>query len=210
MILRKVVDWGAPMPSAENSALLVERMLQSEAAIAEAYSQYFEGVLELFRRRLTANIRRRADSNDLAQSAWISFVKYVRKDRQLLDGRKNLWPLIAHIALCKYADALEKARSAKRDITRETSLETILSKNPGIAEFAHGPSVSEEVVAADLIEALSARLGDDRQRRILGLQLEGYTVEEIADDVQLSQSTIKRVLKKVRDLHLEVTGNGHS
>ena len=46
--------------------------------------------------------------------------------------------------------------------------------------------------------------GDEKQQRILMLRLQGYSVEEVANEVSLSERTVKRVLQKVRDLWQEM------
>jgi RNA polymerase sigma factor (sigma-70 family) len=175
-------------------------------ALAAAYQRYFLRLIGLLQRRLPAYLCRRVDAADLAQSAWGSLLRGLEADRLDLGGRGSLWPLLARIALCKYHDLLEAAHAQKRDAARETYLQDLTPGRAAPEPAAAEPSPVEEAAAAETVELIASRLSDERQRHILAMHLGGYRVGEIADEEQLSERTVKRVLQKIRDLYAEVAG----
>jgi RNA polymerase sigma factor (sigma-70 family) len=199
------------MPSPSESIRLVAQLQHAadplrREALAAAYQRYFLRLIGLLRRRLPAYLCRRVDATDLAQSAWGSFLRGLDEDRLNLDGRGSLWPLLARIAICKYHDLVEAAHAQKRDAAREAHLQEVIPEGALWEPAASEPSPLEEAAAAETVELIASRLGDERQRQILAMHLGDYKVSEIANEVQLSERTVKRVLQKIRDLYAEVAG----
>jgi RNA polymerase sigma factor (sigma-70 family) len=197
------------MAFTSDSLELVARLRRSDGesrnvALAATYQCYFARLLGLLRLRVPAYLARRQDPEDLAQSAWASFVGGLNAGQLDLEGRETLWPLIAQIALCKYHDLVASAHRQKRDIRREASLDAADGPAADLRD-ARGTPV-EEAAAGETVELLYARLGDDRQQLILALHLSGYLVREIAEEIKLSERTVKRVLSKVREFYAEVVG----
>jgi len=194
----------------ESVRLLAELHRSADApqrqALADAYQRYFGRMIGLLRKRLPAYLCQRADPADLAQSAWVSFLRGFAEDRIDLDNRDSLWPLLARIAIRKYQDLIERAHTQKRDPTREKPLG---ASRPGMSVWeplGNEPSPYEGAAAAETTELIASRLGDDRQQQILSMHLGGYLVREISVEVRLSERTVKRVLQKIRDLYAEVAG----
>ena len=73
------------------------------------------------------------------------------------------------------------------------------------AFLARGPSPLEAVTLADEVEQIMHRL-DSAQRRMFELRLQGYTLEEIAEDTRRSMRTVCRVLDRIK-LELEQRGS---
>jgi RNA polymerase sigma factor (sigma-70 family) len=196
--------------SSESIRLLAELHRSADAprrqALAQAYQRYLGRMIGLLRKRLPAYLCQQADPADLAQSAWVSFLRGFGEDRLNLDGRDSLWPLLARIAICKYQDLVARANTAKRDHTQEALLGAGRPDGPVWEPLGSEPSPFEQAAAAETTELIASRLGDDRQQQILSMHLGGYRVREIADQVGLSERTVKRVLQKIRDLYSEVAG----
>jgi RNA polymerase sigma factor (sigma-70 family) len=199
------------MPPAPESIRLLDQLQQSadpvrREALGAAYQRYFLRIIGLLRRRLPPYLCQRVEAADLAQSAWGSFLRGLGDGRLDLDGRDSLWPLLARIAICKYHDLLEQTHSQKRDPARETSLEEVRGGAAAWQPLSAEPSPLEEAAATETTALLAERLGDEKQQQILAMHLGGYLVREIADEVCLSERTVKRVLQKIRDLYVEVAG----
>ena len=92
------------------------------------------------------------------------------------------------------------------DAARETNLHELSPEGALWEPVASEPSPFEETAAAETVDLIASRLGDERQRQILAMHLGGYRVGEIANEVQLSERTVKRVLRRIRDLDAEVAG----
>jgi RNA polymerase sigma factor (sigma-70 family) len=199
------------MPPESESVRLVAELHQAaddarRRALADAYQRYFLRMIGLLRRRLPPHLCHRVEPADLAQSAWVSFLRGVDAGRLDLDGRDSLWPLLARIAICKYHDLVARAHTQKRDAARETSLD---DRAPGRAAWeplAAEPSPFEDAAAAETTELIAQRLGDERQQQILAMHLGGFAVGEISAEVKLSERTVKRTLHKIRELYAEVSG----
>jgi DNA-directed RNA polymerase specialized sigma24 family protein len=199
------------VPSPPESIRLVAQLRQAadplrREALAAAYQRYSLRLIALLRPRLPAYLCRRVDATDLAQSAWGSFLRGLNEDRLNLDGRGGLRPLLARIAICKYHDLVEAAHAQKRDAARETHLQEVAPEGTLWEPPASEPSPLVEVAAAERVELIASSLGDERQRQILARHLGDYKVSEIANEVQLSERTVKGVLQKFRDLYAEVAG----
>ncbi len=198
------------MPSPSESLRLVAQLQQAvegpqREALAVAYQRYLRRMIGLLRRRLPPYLCQRIDPADLAQSAWASFLRGFGEGRLDLEGRDSLWPLLARFAICKYHHLLEQTHAQKRDAAREVPLDRPAGETPWEPLGAE-PSPYEEAAAAETAELIAARLGDARQQQILAMHLGGYRVREIAEEVRLSERTVKRVLQKIRDLYAEIAG----
>ena len=60
------------------------------------------------------------------------------------------------------------------------------------------PTPDFAVQVAEEFEQLLGSLGDERLRRIAVAKMEGMTIEELADDLETSPSTVQRKLRLIR------------
>ena len=114
------------------------------------------------------------------------------------------------ITVRKCINQTEYFRAACRDVQREVSLE--LCAGDSAADWqavAREPTPSEAVMLTETIEQLMRDL-DEREREILSLSLQGYTVQEISPRVHRSERTVQRLLERMRhELH-RMQANGSS
>ncbi len=83
---------------------------------------------------------------------------------------------------------------------RCTTREQSSSTSDGSSQLAdRNPTPEELNILVDYLAWILNHL-NPVQREIIQLRLEGYTVAEIADRVQLSQRTVKRALARARQL----------
>ena len=94
-------------------------------ALAAAYQSYFLRMIGLLRKRLPPHLCQRAGPDDLAQSAWGSFLRGLEEERFDLEGRDSLWPLLARVAIFKLHALIDCAHAGKRDVSRETPLNAV-------------------------------------------------------------------------------------
>ncbi len=183
----------------ENSAELLEEWRQgNEQAAEEIFQRYVERLIALARSRLSAKLSRRLDPEDVVQSAYRSFFRQARDDRYALRRSGDLWRLLAAITLNKLHGQIEYHTAQKRAVDQEENApadRSLFSVRPDAV--ARGPSPSEALAVVEELEEVMRGL-DAVHRRILELRLQGQSVEEIAEDVQRSERTVRRVLEKVK------------
>jgi RNA polymerase sigma-70 factor (ECF subfamily) len=183
----------------EASINLVARWRSGDQqAAAELFRRFAERLVALARTRLSAQMSRRVDPEDVVQSAYRSFFIGTRNGRFEVQHGGDLWQLLMVITLHKLQHAVRRNLAAKRAVQQEQSLDTDDSVHGiHVSILTREPSPMEAVALADQVEQLMRGLGA-RDRRILELRLQGYTLEEIAADTHRSETTVGRVLDWVK------------
>lgn len=176
----------------------VEGLRRGDSTAAEHLFQFYAARLtSLARVRFSAKLGRRLDPEDVVQSAMGSFFKHARAGDFTFEEIDDVWRLLASITLNKVRQKIEFHTAAKREIYREQHQQT------GSITFLDAPIVTREptpdaqLAVLEEIEMLVSGL-DDWQQRIVQLRLEGYGLEEIAQDVSRSERTVRRVMDKVK------------
>ncbi len=177
-----------------------------EDAAQAIWQEYFEKLVRLARRRLERFPRRAADEEDVALSAMNSFFRGAKAGRfPQLSDRHDLWKLLVTITIRKAHGQLKRHHAEKRGGGRlrgesvfmhgdgedsQHGIEQVLSSEP-TPEFA--AMMSE--ICADLLDQLE----DDTLRKIVTLKLDGYTNEEVAQELDCVVRTVERKLARIRD-----------
>jgi DNA-directed RNA polymerase specialized sigma24 family protein len=165
------------------------------AAAQQLWERYFERLVGLARKRLQGANIRYADEEDVALSAFHSFLSCAQNGRfpQLAD-RDNLWHLLVTITARKACHLLRDARRQKRigDWQREeANLELVVGTKPS-PEFA--AQVVEE------FQRLLDHLDDAFLRSVAVGKMEGYTNQELAARLNVAPRTIERKLRIIRGI----------
>jgi RNA polymerase sigma-70 factor (ECF subfamily) len=174
-----------------------------QAAAAELFESYAARLITLVRAHLSEKMARRFDAEDVVQSAFRSFFVGTREGRLLLDQSGDLWRLLVAISLHKLYRRVESHTAGKRAVARE--------EYGGIDEawlqlfqgrLAAVNAADDALALAEEIEHVSSGL-DPIEQRMFELRLEGYTLDEIAQDTARSQRTVRRVMDRIK---LEIAG----
>lgn len=188
-----------------------------DEAAAELWNRYFERLVRLAQRKLPNSLRRSRDEEDVALSAFHSFVAGIREDRfPDLSGSDNLWGLLIVLTSRKASAHLRHQRRQKRGGGRVRGESAFLDphlpdEGPGVDNV--GDEHASPELAAELAEAaevLLERLDDDQLRRIAVQRMEGYRVDEIASDLKISKRAVERRLHLIRKLWTEAAENHSS
>jgi RNA polymerase sigma factor (sigma-70 family) len=165
---------------------------QSDSAAQELWNRYFAQLVALARQRLYG-FGRDIDEEDIALSALKSAMLGVQNNGfPDLHDRTGLWPLLVTITARKAFNEIKRQRTKKRGRAAEVS-------DAEVHMFIGTDPTPEFVVElVDEMESLTAALGDDTLRTIVGLKLEGYTNEEIASKLDVSTRTVVRKLRRIR------------
>jgi RNA polymerase sigma-70 factor (ECF subfamily) len=169
-----------------------------QAAAAELFDSYAARLITLVRAHLSEKLARRFDPEDVVQSAFRSFFVGTREGRLILSQSGDLWRLLVAISLNKLYRRVELHTAAKRAVTRE--------EYSGIDDawfqifqnrLAAGDVADDALALAEEIEYLVVGL-DPIEQRMFELRLEGYTLDEIAQDTSRSQRTVRRVMDRIK------------
>ncbi len=182
----------------ENSIHLVWRYRDGDdRAAAVLFTRYARRLVALAQSRLSTKMARRFDAEDVVQSVYRSFFARARDGQFDLDQDGSLWRLLAAITLNKVRQKVEFHSAGKRLVDRERSRDAAAAGTIQHEVIDREPSPAEALSVLEEIEHLVAGL-NPTQQRIVMLRLQDYGLEEIADEVQLCERTVRRVLDRVR------------
>ncbi len=166
-----------------------------EEAAAILFRRYSEQLIAVASGRLSGRIALRVDAEDVVQSAYRSFFTAARDGCYDLQRGGDLWRLLVSITLNKLHDQVKRNTADKRSVTREQHLGTLVD----VASLsAHGPTPHEVVAIADELEHLFRQL-QPLHRQMLELRLQGYRLEEVAEQTGRSLRTVCRVLDRIKE-----------
>lgn len=168
---------------------------------AEAvFQRYAQRLMSVARDRLGAQLRSKVSPEDVVQSAFKSFFR--RKDEFQFekDGSDGLWGLLVVITVRKCAKWADVFGADKRSTAREVSLNAGGPKGPGLGDVAgREPGPTEVAILSELVERMLGRL-DERQQQMVSMRMQGYELEEIAEQVRSSRRTVARVIQEAKEV----------
>jgi DNA-directed RNA polymerase specialized sigma24 family protein len=181
-----------------------------DTAAQHLWQRYFDRLVHLAQARLRAARRPGAaeDEEDAALSAFDSFCRGVARGRYpQLDDRDDLWRLLVVITSRKVLDQLERQGAQKRGggrLVGESDLVGEDAAEGGGLDRVAGEEPGPEMVAmvVDEYRRLRDGLRSETLRRILDLRLEGYTREEIAQQLGCTGRAVRRKLDLIREAWL--------
>lgn len=178
-----------------------------EVAAKKIWDAYFPQLARLARDRLGRLPTRAADEEDVALSAMNSFFRGFEAGRFKLDDRNDLWKLLATITIRKVTAQRRRALAAKRgggQVRGESVFQQPGKEGERLAGLAEilmdenrMPELADDV--AHMCRDLLDQLGDERLKRTAILKMEGYTNQEIADQLGCSVPRAKQLLARIRD-----------
>jgi RNA polymerase sigma-70 factor (ECF subfamily) len=183
----------------DSFADLIHRLRQGdEDAARRIYDAFVRRLMGLARNRLTQQILRREDPEDIAQSAIASFFRRDRVKPFDLRSKEDLWSLLAVITLRKCGHRVEYYLAGCRNVHLEVPPPTPSDESSfEIQAIAREPTADEVAMFEDTVRHLLSGM-EERDREVVGLVLEGFSVPEIHVRTQRSEYMIRKVIDKVR------------
>lgn len=185
----------------ESRKLLDDFIGGNDRAAAKIVDRYAQRLINLARSRLTNRLRNRIDPEDIVQSAYRSFFRRAGDGDFELKRSGDLWRLLAAITVHKTLKRVEFEKAKKRDYRSEENVIAGASSNsefPGFADFDRDPTPDEAIMVVDELAAVMKPLSE-RDRGIIERRLQEMTFEEIAASTEVSESTVRRVLRRIHD-----------
>ena len=190
------------MPDSNPSdAELISGLRRSDARSVHEFCERYGPLIErLAEKRLTSPLKRRIGPEDVAQSVCRTFVRRAGQGEFDLSEAGGLWGLLCAIALTKIREQSRFHLRQKRSLRDERHLDSVNNAGERKVPEASGtdPTPDETAEVADVFDRLIAAF-DEEERRIIDLKLQGFTMEEIAEQLQCSERTVRRFMKRVQD-----------
>jgi DNA-directed RNA polymerase specialized sigma24 family protein len=173
-----------------------------DEAAARLWAAYFRRLVGLARGHLQNRPRGPADEEDVALSAFDSFVRAAEAGRfPRLDDRDDLWQVLLVVTSRKAADAIQAETRQKRGGGKVLPVSAVADPDDtGPDAAAPDPDPAEAAAMAEEFDRMLRALGDDQLRDIAVAKLEGYSNAEIAGRIGKSLATVERKLKLIREL----------
>jgi len=179
---------------------LIARLREGDPTATEELCRWYGPVLRAaVRRSLDPRLRNWFDSIDFVQDVWVALLS--RPPGQFIfDSHQALLALLTRIAHRKVADAYRRYRG---NLTGGTDREVPIGDPTGGNEVeprSRSDSPDEWAIAAERWEQFLSRVPAGH-RVILERLREGYTYEEIARACGVSASTVKRIVRRLREAY---------
>lgn len=186
----------------------LDRVLSSQPGFErEIVERYTARLLDLARQRLPDRVRQRVDPEDLVQSVYHSFFCRLNDGRFSFDESADLWRLLAAMTFQRINNAVRFHQQQRRDVRREqrSAHDENASRDPRTTdEFAdRQPGPDDLARLFESLECLLERL-PEKYRDIAALQLEGHSLQEIANRVQRSRRTVYRAQQELQQLAVQL------
>ena len=185
-------------PTGDSFKEFMERLRQQDAAADEIFRRFASRLLALARCRFVGPFKHKVDAEDVVQSAYKSFFRRYGTGDLAVDGWDGLWGLLALITVRKCAERVAYHRAECRDVGREVSAPAgDEDAVPWLETLGREPSPLDEAVLSETVDQLFARLDED-ERPILELSLQGYTTQEISEQLGSPERTVRRLRERIR------------
>jgi DNA-directed RNA polymerase specialized sigma24 family protein len=167
-------------------------------ASQQLWEAYFGRLVGLARARLRNTALRVADEEDVALSAFDSFVRRAERGQfPRLDDRDDLWQLLYVLTVRKAINLVHHQRRKTRGGGRVLSLQDLEALG-AVEILSTDPSPELAAQMTEECQRLLAGLGDDTLRSVALWKMEGYTNIEIAARLGCVEQTVERKLRVVR------------
>jgi RNA polymerase sigma factor (sigma-70 family) len=175
------------------------------AAAQKLWNRYFQQLVRLASGKLPGHARREFDEEDVALSAFRSFLSGVQENRfPRLEDRHDLRSLLVVITRRKAQAYLRRQTRQKRgggQVLGESGVAPLSADAGAVgldALIGEEPTPAFAVQAAEECQRLLDCLGDETLRSIAVQKMQGYTVEEIATQTNSTKRTVERRLQIIR------------
>lgn len=186
---------------------LLDRLRQGdESAAGELLDRYASRLIALAMSRIHGRLQRRIDPEDVVQSALGSFFRRVSEGAYEANDQHGLWPLLATITINRLRKRIEFHGADKRALDAEESIyagDSAVSFVP--AALAEEPAHEDEVALMEELDVVFAKL-TPLHREIVMRSLAGDSPLVVADEVNRTERTVRRVLERFRTMLRERIG----
>lgn len=172
--------------------------LSSELFASLLFQRYAERLLCVARDRLGSKFQAKVGAEDIVQSAFKSFFRRRDEFRFARDDEDGIWGLLLVITGRKCSKWIDLFSAEKRAVNREVSANDDAGSQSGSMQLAgREPDPQEAALLGELVEQLMNQF-EPRQQEMISLRMQGYELEEIANQVASSRRTVARVIAEAK------------
>jgi RNA polymerase sigma-70 factor, ECF subfamily len=176
--------------STEEAALVRRVQAEDELAFREIVERYQAKVFSI----IYGILRNRNDAEDIAQQVFAKIFFSIKN----FDFRSSLLTWIYKITVNECYDYLRKKRVRKLVYESDFSADESLRMQTAEPATDHAPPVDSRLAQHDLIWKLLAKISEEDRSLILLKEVEGHSVEELAQMTGMNENTIKVKLFRAR------------
>jgi RNA polymerase sigma-70 factor (ECF subfamily) len=190
----------APAPPRPSFRALFQQVVDgSEEAAHQLQRQYGQYIVMAVRQKLSRHLRSKFDSVDFVQDVWVSFF---REPDRAFESPEHLIGYLVNMAKNKVTDAnRNRLHTEKRDVRREEPLAGSVEGQERQQAFAHDGTPSEAAISREMWQQMLEGQ-PPAYRKVLAMLRDGWTQEEVADELNLCRRTVQRIhsraLQRVR------------
>lgn len=187
------------MDDAQWDALINGLRDGDQQACTNFWNSYGNQLQAVAQKQLSARLQRRVGSDDVVQSACRTFFRRISDGQFDLPDADALWRLMCAITLTKARRAARDHSRQKRGMDAEQYLDATSSVDGGRRfELAGGGETPFDAVEfSDQMDQLLASLSP-QECQVLDLKLQNHTNDEIAEMINCSERTVRRLTDKIR------------
>jgi len=179
-------------------------------AINRLWNHYYTQIMHVALRKLRGSKRRVADEEDVASLALESFFDRAQKNEfPKLENRQDLWALLVTITERKAYNQMRDANRLKRG-GGQVRGDSVFIKARDLDASPGADSLPSDEMAPDLKAVVTEnfeyllRALNAQERAVAWGKFGGGTNKEISDDLGVSERTVERHLKKIREKWTEL------
>lgn len=184
----------ADAPSVTDHSLLRRLRSGNQDAATQLYCRYAHRIRALVKKRVSEQLARRVEPDDIVQSVFRRFFRRVSQGDYDIPAGEELWGLFLVIALNRVRAAESFHRAGKRDVRRVAESDDLAQRPDAVVDGDDAASLS--VLQMTIEEALQRM--PEHHRQILDLRIQGHEVAELAKMVGRSKRTVERNLQEIR------------
>jgi RNA polymerase sigma factor (sigma-70 family) len=182
----------------DEAITLVNRWREGDEDAAKAlYEQYFAKLMHIVSGHLTQSYKKQVDPEDVLQSAFGTVFRRISNGEFSFESDGDVWKLLVTVVLNKLRHRVRYLNADRRDIRRELRAE---SDFDGVlaAQLSQPPGISEAAEFAELVRDIFEFL-PEQERMLLQLRMDGYGQQEIAERLDVTDRTVRRMWDRIRD-----------
>lgn len=169
-----------------------------DAAAAAVFARFAGRLTTLARRHLDVRIRQKIDPEEVVQSAYKSFFFRHAEGKFEIGDWDNLWAILTLLTVRKCADKAEHFSAARRAVSREVAADgNTEDAGDWWTAVDREPTPDEAAALAETVELLMGGL-DEFERPVVELTLQGYSTEEISQNLGRAERSVRRLRERVR------------